>query len=119
MVGQAIVFRGLPTVCPANRKVGQAIAFRPLPSRMAGQAIAFRALPTVWGPGQRVPCPVNRMVGQAIAFRGLLGWAFGPRNSMKNGAGTLSGRSGLVGQLGKLRPIGNRPTAALAADRRR
>jgi hypothetical protein len=23
-------------------------------------------------------------VGQTIALRGLLGWAFGPRNSMKN-----------------------------------
>jgi len=26
-----------------------------------------------------------RQVGQTIAFRGLLGWAFGPRNFMKNG----------------------------------
>ena len=59
------------------------------------------------------------MVVQTIVFRGLLGWAFGPRNFMKNGVPTLSGRSGIVGQLGKLRPIGNRPTGALAVDRRR
>jgi hypothetical protein len=26
----------------------------------------------------------GRLVGQTIAFRGLLGWAFRPRNFMKN-----------------------------------
>src|ERR1035438_5125135 len=48
-------------------------------------------------------------------FSTLLGWAFRPRNPMKNRAGTRMGR-GFVGQLDKLRPIGNRPTAALARD---
>ena len=69
----------------------------------------------------RAPRPRNRgvLVGRTIGLCRLLGWAFGPRNFMKNGVPTLSGRSGIVGQLGKLRPIGNRPTAALAADRRR
>src|ERR1017187_2513169 len=51
----------------------------------------------------------------APGFSILLGWAYGPRNPMKNRAGTRMG-SGFVGQLDKLRPIGNRPTAALARD---
>ena len=37
-------------------------------------------------------------MGQTIAFRGLLGWAFGPRNFMKNcpsGDGALRGLTGL------------------------
>jgi len=48
-----------------------------------------------------------------------VGMGLRPAKLHENGVPTLSGRSGIVGQLGKLRPIGNRPTAALAADRRR
>jgi hypothetical protein len=36
------------------------------------------------------------VVVQTIVFRGLLGWAFGPRNFMKNGVPTLSAKSGIV-----------------------
>jgi hypothetical protein len=36
-------------------------------------------------------------VGQAIVFCGLLGWAFGPRNLMKNLIGP--GVPGFVGQV--------------------
>ena len=56
-------------------------------------------------------------VGQTIGLCRLLGWAFGPRYVMKNRAGTLSGGPDLVGQLGKLRPIGNRPVTAAVTNR--
>jgi hypothetical protein len=38
-------------------------------------------------------------VGQTIVFRGLLGWAFGPRNFMKNSIGSVPGFVGLVPDL--------------------
>jgi hypothetical protein len=44
---------------------------------MVGQALSLAA-------GVSTFSLVETQVGQTIGFRGLLGWAFGPRNFMKN-----------------------------------
>ena len=45
-------------------------------------------------------CQFRQMqVGQTIGFRRLLGWAFGPRNLMKNSIGSVPGFVGQVSDL--------------------